>query len=69
MVDRNPSNGSQETKLLAQPLLLLKEYWVMIMEVVLLVCVLVLLRGMEKIVAIKGVSIMEDIAEMIGVRL
>ena len=41
----------------------------MIMEVVLLVCVLVLLRGMEKIVAIKGVSIMEDIAVMIGVRL
>lgn len=74
MVDRNPSNGSQETKLLAQSLLLLllKEHWMMIMQVVLLVmvvCVLVLLKGMEEIVTITVVRILEDIVEMVGVRL
>lgn len=76
MVDRNPSNGSQETKLLAESLLLLllllKEHWMMIMQVVLLVmvvCVLVLLKGMEEIVTITVVRILEDIVEMVGVRL
>ena len=64
MVDRNPSNGSQETKLLAQSLLLLllKEHWMMIMQVV-------LLKGMEEIVTITVVRILEDIVEMVGVRL
>ena len=71
MVDRNPSNGSQETKLLPWPFLLwLKEYWMMIMEAVLLVmvvCVLVFLKGVEKIVT-NTIVILQDIEKMVGVR-
>lgn len=64
MVYRNPSDGSQETKLLALPLLLLllmeDGIVVVMMELVLLqlVLVLVFLEGTEKIVVIVTASVL-----------
>lgn len=59
MVYRNPSDGSQETKLLALPLLLLllmeDGIVVVMMELVL---VLVFLEGTEKIVVIVTASVL-----------
>lgn len=65
MVNWNSSDGSQETKVLGESLLMLKEVvmkLVLVVVVVIMMWVLVLLERMEEI----GVVILEEM-EMVGV--
>lgn len=67
MVDWNSSYGSQETKLLAESLLLLKQLVMklVLMVVVMMMWVLALLKGMEEI----GVAILKEMKMVAVVRL
>lgn len=65
MVDWNSSYGSQETKLLAESLLLLKQLVMKLVLMVMMMWVLALLKGMEEI----GVAILKEMKMVAVVRL
>lgn len=65
MVDWNSSYGSQETKLLAESLLLLKQLVMKLVLMVMMMWVLALLKGMEEI----AVAILKEMKMVAVVRL
>ena len=65
LVDWNSSYGSQETKLLAESLLLLKQLVMKLVLMVMMMWVLALLKGMEEI----GVAILKEMKMVAVVRL